>query len=86
MVPSAKHSLKYLIELSLNLFSLIAYTCVCWSLSRGHGGGGCLDFVLCFEGLVINVGFPPPPIILSGSAGDSQVSDWKGKVGIYSGG
>lgn len=65
VVPSAKHRLKYLIERSLNLFSFVAYTCVCWSLSRGHGGGGCLDFVLCFERLVINGGFPPPPIILS---------------------
>lgn len=39
VVSRAKHRLKYLIELSLNLFSLIAYTCMCWRSSRGHGGG-----------------------------------------------
>ena len=79
MVPRAKHRLKYLIELSLNLFSLIAYTCMGWRSSRGRGGGGWVDFVLCFEGLVINGRVPPPPIILSGNANDSLVTDWKGR-------
>lgn len=61
MVPRAKQRLKYLIELSLNLFSLIAYTCVYWRSSRGRGRrGGWVDFVLCFEGPVINVSLPTP--------------------------
>lgn len=60
VVLRAKHRLKYLIELSFNLFSLIAYTCMCWRSLRGHGGGGWVDLILCFEGLVINVRVPHP--------------------------